>query len=68
MKNFLFGVKILSVYKEPKERWEISAEHDIIYTSFDVPPCDMMQYDCDTLDKLGGWHWDTEYECWAFFT
>jgi len=68
MKNFLSGVEILSKHQEPEERWGISAEHDIIYTCFKINPNVMSKEDYKALEDLGGWYWDTEYECWAFFT
>lgn len=62
-KEFKEGLEILEKYSMPE--YALCAEHDIIYVHTDHI---VSEDDERELDKLGGWHWNEDGECWAFFT
>lgn len=39
----------------------VDAQHDVIYAG---------GAGAEGIDagRMGGWHWDEDFECWAFFT
>lgn len=63
LQEFINGLTILGNSHEGNH-FSICSEHDIILFDPDVYVSDM---DRVSLEMLG-FHWSTEYDCWAYFT
>jgi hypothetical protein len=63
MKNLAVGLGVLS--GKSKTQY-VAAEHDIIYIT-DVNLVDLTDHEKAMLEAHG-WHVDSEFNCWAFFT
>jgi hypothetical protein len=63
MEDLIAGYEILKKYNS---NINICAEHDCIYT--DCSDETLLLEDKEALDAIGGWHWNTDNDCWAFFT
>jgi len=68
MLTFLAGVNLLSRYQQLDPKHELYAAHEVIYTDFKVSVDVMSVEDRESMEKLAGWHWDEDHECWACFT
>ena len=62
MQNLITGLQILERYGD----WNVSTEYDIIYAGADAEK--ISKEDCEKLEALAGWHIDSEFNCWAYFT
>lgn len=45
---------------------EVDAQHDVIYAGGDG--VDFMGEPARVKMRDWGWHWDDDFDCWAFFT
>ena len=62
MQELITGLQILERYGD----WNVSAEHDIIYAGADADK--VSKEDAKALKAMTGWHVDSEFNCWAYFT
>ncbi len=63
MQTIADGLSILLKYDPAGS---CGAEHDILYAGPDIK-AQVSEEDAKKLESLG-WHWSTEFECWARFT
>jgi hypothetical protein len=61
----LAGLAIIARYDQVAD---VSAEHDIIYAGSAKSHKDKLTEDEKKLMEIIGWHWDSEFDCWARFT
>lgn len=68
--NLIKGFFTLAKYGEVN----FSSEHDIIYAG-NYPKTDGSSWSYEDYSKedvffldQNGWHWDSEYNCWGYFT
>jgi hypothetical protein len=66
MKDLIEALSILSKYGTDGE-FPTHCEHDVLLTAgMDIKEGEVSAEDAKRLDALG-FHWSTEYDCWASF-
>ena len=64
MKNLVAGLHILMKY-DPNGYTH--AEHDCVYAGSSIKAGMLSLEDAKEMDRLY-WHWETDDECWVYFT
>jgi hypothetical protein len=64
VEGLIAGLQILAKYGARST----CAEHDCVYVGPEVEQDALTPEDKALLDEIGGWHWSTDADSWAFFT